>query len=48
LEALNKRVYAELLQTPDYDEWLGLVPADTYSGLEKDGCVCDKGAPPMK
>lgn len=47
VEALNKRVYTELFLTPDYDEWLGLVPADTYTALEKDGCACDKGAPPM-
>ncbi len=47
VEALNKRVYAELFLTPDYDEWLGLVPEDTYTALEKDGCACDKGAPPM-
>ena len=47
VEALNKKVYAELFLTPDYDEWLGLVPEDTYTALEKDGCACDKGAPPM-
>lgn len=47
VEALNKRVYAELFLTPDYDEWLGLVPEDAYTALEKDGCACDKGAPPM-
>ena len=43
VNALNKRVYAELFLTPDYDAWLGLVPEDTYTGLEKDGCACDKG-----
>ena len=48
VEALNKRVYAELFLTPDYDEWLGLVPEDTYTALEKDGCACDKGALPMR
>jgi len=48
VEALNKRVYAELFLTPDYDEWLGLVPEDTYTALEKDGCACDKNAPPMR
>lgn len=48
VEALNKRVYAELFLTPDYDAWLGLVPDDTYTALEKDGCACDKGAPPMR
>ena len=48
VEALNKRVYAELFLTPDYDVWLGLVPEDTYTALEKDGCACDKGALPMR
>jgi hypothetical protein len=47
LEALNKRVYADLFLTPDQDAWLGLVPDDTYTALEKDGCACDPGAPPM-
>ena len=37
LAALNKRVYAELFLTPDSDPWLGLVPADTYTGLEGGG-----------
>ncbi|HWE95567.1 MAG TPA: hypothetical protein VG269_16500 [Tepidisphaeraceae bacterium] len=48
VERLNKHVYAVLFLTPDYDAWLGLVPDDTYTALEKDGCACDKGAPPMK
>ncbi len=48
VETLNKRVYSELFLTPDYDAWLGLVPDDTYTALEKDGCACDKGAPPMR
>ena len=48
VEALNRRIYAELFLTPDYDAWLGLVPEDTYTALEKDGCACDKGAPPMR
>ena len=48
LEALNRQVYQELFLTPDYDAWLGLVPEDTYTALEKDGCACDKGAPPMR
>ncbi len=47
-EALNRRVYQELFLTPDYDAWLGLVPEDTYAAIEKDGCACDKGAPPMR
>lgn len=48
VEALNRRVYDELFLTPDYDAWLGLVPEDTYTALEKDGCACDPGAPPMR
>jgi hypothetical protein len=47
VEELNKKVYEVLFLTPDYDAWLGLVPEDTYTALEKDGCACDKGAPPM-
>jgi len=47
-EALNRRVYQELFLTPDYDAWLGLVPEDTCTAIEKDGCACDKGAPPMR
>jgi hypothetical protein len=41
VEALNKKVYAELFLTPDHDAWLGLVPENVYTGLEKDGCACD-------
>ncbi len=48
VETLNKRVYAELFLTPDYDAWLGLMPEDTYTALEKDGCACDAGAQPMR
>jgi hypothetical protein len=48
VEALNKKVYEAIFLTPDYDAWLGLVPEDTYTALEKDGCACDKGAPPMR
>jgi hypothetical protein len=48
VEALNKRVYAELFLTPNHDAWLGMVPDDTYTALEKDGCACDPGAAPMR
>lgn len=48
VEALNQRVYQDLFLTPDADAWLGLVPDDTYTALEKDGCACDKNAPPMR
>lgn len=37
--ALNGRVYAELFLTPDDDPWLGLAPADQYSGLTDGGLV---------
>lgn len=30
------------------DAVLGLVPEDTYTALEKDGCACDPGAPAMR
>jgi hypothetical protein len=48
VEELNRKVYEAIFLTPDYDAWLGLVPEDTYTALEKDGCACDKGAPPMR
>ena len=37
VDALNRRVYAELFLTPDTDPWLGLVPNDTFSALENGG-----------
>jgi hypothetical protein len=43
VDALNKKVYAELFLTPDDDPWLGLMPDNTYTALEKDGCVLGKG-----
>jgi hypothetical protein len=39
VNALNKRVYAELFLTPGTDPWLGLVPADTYTALDGGG-IC--------
>ncbi len=39
LETLNDRVYAELFLTPRSDPWLGLVPVDTYSALDRGGVV---------
>jgi hypothetical protein len=36
---LNAKVYAGLFLTPDSDPWLGLVPRDTFTGLENDGLV---------
>lgn len=40
VEALNTKVYTELFLTPDHDAWLGLVPENVYTALEKDGCAC--------
>ena len=39
LEALNKKIYAELFLTPDSDPWLGLAPADVFSALDNGGLV---------
>jgi hypothetical protein len=39
VEALNDRVYAELFLTPKSDPWLGLVPEDTYTGIEGEGLI---------
>jgi hypothetical protein len=40
LDRLNAKVYAELFLTPDSDPWLGLVPANTFTGLADNGLVC--------
>jgi hypothetical protein len=37
VKTLNEKVYAELFLTPSWDEWLGLRPAGTYSGIDRDG-----------
>lgn len=37
LEALNKKVYAELFLTPATDPWLGLFSPDTYMALDGGG-----------
>jgi hypothetical protein len=37
LRQLNNRVYAQLFLMPGNDPWLGLRPANVYSGLEFDG-----------
>ena len=42
VDALNERVYAQLFRTPSSDPWLGLVPADTYAGLDGAGLVTSK------
>jgi hypothetical protein len=45
LDRLNSKIYAELFLTPDSDPWLGLVPADTFTGLDNNGLVRPTGAP---
>jgi hypothetical protein len=37
VEELNEKVYAQLFLTPSSDPWLGLLPSDSYSGLDNDG-----------
>jgi hypothetical protein len=37
LDRLNSKIYAELFLTPDSDPWLGLVPANTFTGLDNNG-----------
>ncbi|HXG66440.1 MAG TPA: hypothetical protein VNO70_15180 [Blastocatellia bacterium] len=37
VETLNERVYSELFLTPGSDPWLGLLPADVYTGIEREG-----------
>lgn len=37
LAALNERVYTELFLTPSSDQWLGLFPSDSFTGIENDG-----------
>ena len=36
-DKLNAKVYADLFLTPDSDPWLGVVPRDTFTGLENNG-----------
>ena len=42
VQPLNERVYAELFLTPSSDPWLGLVPPDTYSALDRGGLVVEQ------
>lgn len=39
VDKLNEKIYAEVFQTPRSDEWLGLLMADVYTGLENGGVV---------
>lgn len=35
--AFNERVYGELFLTPSSDPWIGLVPQDVFTGIEREG-----------
>jgi hypothetical protein len=37
VEDLNDRVYDKLFLTPKTDRWLGLMPGDGYTGIDRDG-----------
>jgi hypothetical protein len=39
LRRLNAKIYAELFLMPESDPWLGLAPANTFTGLENNGLV---------
>ncbi|PSB45296.1 hypothetical protein C7B77_25275, partial [Chamaesiphon polymorphus CCALA 037] len=39
IETLNTRVYDRLFLTPKSDRWLGLMPGDGYTGIERDGII---------
>jgi hypothetical protein len=39
IDALNKKVYAELFLTPASDPWLGLFSSDTYVAIDGSGIV---------
>ena len=40
VDSLNRKVYAEICSlTPDSDPWLGLVPANVFTGLDRNGLV---------
>ena len=39
LPSLNSKVYAELFLMPETDPWLGLAPANTFTGLPGEGLV---------
>jgi hypothetical protein len=41
VESLNTRVYQELFLTPQSDRWLGLMPGDGYTGIDRDGIIID-------
>jgi hypothetical protein len=39
VESLNTRVYEQLFLTPKSDRWLGLMPGDGYTGIDRDGIL---------
>jgi hypothetical protein len=39
VESLNTRVYDQLFLTPKSDRWLGLMPGDGYTGIDRDGIL---------
>ncbi len=39
LDSLNARVYDRLFLTPQSDRWLGLMPGDGYTGIDRDGLI---------
>ena len=41
VESLNARVYDRLFLTPSSDRWLGLMPGDGYTGIDRDGIISD-------
>ena len=47
LESLNARVYDRLFLTPSSDRWLGLMPGDGYTGIDRDGIISDPSPKPV-
>jgi hypothetical protein len=41
VENLNARVYSQLFLTPSSDRWLGLMPRDGYTRIDRDGIISD-------
>jgi hypothetical protein len=41
VESLNAQVYSQLFLTPSSDRWLGLMPRDGYTGIDRDGIISD-------
>ncbi len=49
VESLNTRVYDQLFLTPKSDRWLGLMPGDGYTGIDRDGLMpIDRYSPSSK